>query len=90
MEGKKVIRGIVIIFKEVEAKVEVKVINIIITIAIINIKMIIIELRVLLKKKIRIKKNRILHLIQNLSNQILNHQVLLLTQINLPYYIPIN
>ena len=89
MEGKEVIQGIVIIFKEVEVKVEVKVINIIINIAIINIEMIIIELIALLKKIFRIKKNRILHLIQNLINLIQIRLRVLRIQINLPCYIPI-
>ena len=89
MEGKEVIQGIVIIFKEVEVKVEVKVINIIQTI--VNIIGIIKCIGQIAepRKIIQVKKIHTLHLIQNLSNQILNHQVLLLTQINLPYYIPI-
>ena len=89
MEEKEVIQEIVTEFKEVEAKVEVIVINIIINIANINIEMIIIELIVRLKKIYQIKKNHILHQIQNLIYLIQILLRVLLIQINLPCYIPI-
>ena len=89
MEEKEVIQEIVTEFKEVEAKVEVIVINIIINIANINIEMIIIELIVQLKKIYQIKKNHILHQIQNLIYLIQILLRVLLIQINLPCYIPI-
>ena len=89
MEEKEVIQEIVTEFKEVEAKVEVIVINIIINIANINIEMIIIELIVQLKKIYQIKKNHILHQIQNLIHLIQILLRVLLIQINLPCYIPI-
>ena len=87
MEGKEVIqekifiRGKIVI--EVKAKVKVIIINIILNIAKINIE-IINMIQIVEKKKYQIKKNHIHHLIQSQ----IHHQVLLI-QINLPYYIPI-
>ena len=88
LEEKGVIQGK--IFTIQKAKEVVKVINIIQTI--VNIIGIIKCIgQIAEPRKIsHVKKIHTLHLIQNISNQILNHQVLLLTQINLPYYIPIN
>ena len=88
MEGKEVIqekifiRGKIVI--EVKAKVKVIIINIILNIAKINIEKKNMIQIVKQAKIYRINKNHIHHLIQSQ----IHHQVLLI-QINLPYYIPI-
>jgi hypothetical protein len=88
MEGKEVIqekiftRGKIVI--EVKAKVEVIIINIILNIAKINIEKKNMIQIVKQAKIYHINKNHIHHLIQSQ----IHHQVLLI-QINLPYYIPI-
>ena len=88
MEEKEVIQGKIVIREketvEVEEKVKVIVINIILNIAKINIEKTNMIQIVEQKKIYQIKKNHTLHLIQ-----IQTHLQVLLVLINLPYYIPI-
>ena len=83
MERKEAIQGKKVIIVEVEVKMKVIVINIILNIAKINIE-IINMIQIVEKKKYQIKKNHIHHLIQ-----VRIHLQVLPILINLPYYIPI-